>query len=408
MKNFETIKLICEENSKISDKVIDEFLLYYAAERNNLEHEMDQRFAVYKHITKKLQIEWTNKLKSQYIVHKIFKKDGLIKSYLNHTALKKLDIKERNWLYSQAEQSWRFSFSIIKKRPAESFFLMEDVFSNQEFLLYSPGVKKTLEDQSIILWLNLISYNGACWQSFGPIGAYKSFEPDDIFFFATELNPDIADEQQLLANLEYNPVPYMMLLSGANFPMTYNKKDQLVQVIAEYDLETINTKGLTKSFKTEYNKGVYRLSLKNWSDPPHYAQAYFDEKKKIILLFAMTDRGFSALTEGLNEYGYNFSDDPHIRVNLPMVITASDILKRKIRLIEYDYLFSKETSPSDQENIAKLNTFFGLVMPALNAGREPDIDALAVKAGVDIQTARDLYKQIMTKFNKMDKRKKKK
>lgn len=408
MKNFEKIKFKCEENSKISDKVIDEFLLYYAAERNNLEHEMDQRFAGYKHIASKLQIEWTTMLKSQYIVHKIFKKDGLIKSFLNHTALKKLDIKERNWLHSQAEQPWRFSFSIIKKRPAESFFLMEDVFSDQEFLLYSPGVAKTLEDQSIILWFNLISYNGACWQSFGPIGAYKSFEPDDIFFFATELNPDIADEQQLLANLEQNPVPYMMLLSGANTPLIYNKEYQLVHVVAEYDLDSINTKSLTKSFKTEYNKGVYRLSLKNWSDPPHYSQAYFVENKKIMLLSSMTDRGFKALVEGLNEYGYNLSADPLLRVHLSMVFAASDILKRKIRLIEYDDLFSKETSPSDQENLDKLNRFFGLVMSDINAGREPDIDALAIKAGVDIQTARDLYKQVMAKFKKMDNRKKKK
>jgi hypothetical protein len=37
MKNFEKIKAVCEENIKISEKVLDEFLLYYAAKRNNLE-----------------------------------------------------------------------------------------------------------------------------------------------------------------------------------------------------------------------------------------------------------------------------------------------------------------------------------------------------------------------------------
>jgi hypothetical protein len=406
MKNFETIKLICEENSKISSRVIDEFLLYYAAERNNLERVMDQRFAVYKHITHKLQKEWVNSLKSQYIIHKVFKKDGLIKSYLNHTALKKLDIKERNYLEFQAEQAWRFSFSVIKNSPAESFFIMEDVFSDQEFLLYSPGVTKTLEDQSVILWFNLISYNGVCWQSFGPIGAYKSFEPDDIFFFATELKPDIVDEQELLANMEHNPVPYMMLLSGANFPLTYSKEDQLIHAMAEYDLDTINTKSLAKSFKTEYNEGVYRLSLKNWNEPPHFSQAYYDENKKIIRLSSMTDRGFMALVGGLNEYGYNFSYEPFIRVNLSMIITASDILKRKIRINEYEDLFSKETSQPNQENLDKINTFLGLVMPDINAGREPDIDVLAVKAGVDIKTARALIKQIKGKLNDMDNRKK--
>jgi hypothetical protein len=402
MKNFKTIKLICEENSKISGKLIDGFLLYYAAERNNLEHEMDQRFASYKHITQKFQKEWINLLKAQYIVHKVFKKDGLIKSYLNHTALKKLDIKQRDFLEFQAEKAWRFSFSIIKNRPAEDFFLMEDVFSHQEFLLYSPGVTKILEDQSVILWLNLISYNGACWQSFGPIGAYKSFEPDDIFFFATELNQNIVLEEDLLANMEHDPIPYMMLLSGANFPPIYNKTDQVIHVMAEYDLETINTKSLTKSFKTEYNKGVYRLSLKNWSDPPHFSQAYFDENKKIMLLSAMTDRWFKALAEGLNEYGFNFSADPFLRVNLTMISTVSDILKKKIKIDEYEDLFSIETSPADKENIDKLNTFMRLVLPDINAGRKPDIKALAGKAGVDTKTARDLIKQIMGKFNDMD------
>jgi hypothetical protein len=406
MKDFKTVKIICEENSKISSKVIDEFLLYYAAKRNNLEHEMNSGFAAYKHITHKLQKEWINLFKSQYIIHKVFKKDGLIKGYLKHTTLKKLNIKEKKYLEYQLQQPWRFSFSIIKNSPAESFYVMEDIFLNQEFLFYSPGVAKTLEGQSVLLWLNLISYNGACWQSFGPIGAYKSFEPDDIFFFSTELNPEITDEHELLANLESNPLPYMMLISGANLPPIYNKTDQIIHVIAEYDLETIDTKSLTKSFKTEYNKGVYRLSLKKWGGSPHFSQAFFDENKKIILLSAMTDRGFKALAEGLNEYGYSFSSDPFIRVNLSMISTASDILKRKIRLTEYEGLFSKETSPVVKENIDKLNKFLGLVMPEINAGREPDIKKLAVKAGVDIQAARDLIKQIMGKFKDMDNRKK--
>ena len=217
----------------------------------------------------------------------------------------------------------------MKSNPAENFYMMEDVFSGEKYLLYSPGITKTLESQSVILWFNLIAYNGSCYQSFGPIGAYKSFQHNDIFFFATELNPDINEVEELLTNLEYNPIPYMMLIAGANTPLIYSKEDQLVNVMAEYDLDTIDTKSLTKSFKTEYNKGVYRISLKNWSEPPHFSQAYFDENKKIILLTSMTDRGFRALSEEINEYGFDFSFDPFLRVNLSMLITAADILKKK-------------------------------------------------------------------------------
>jgi hypothetical protein len=408
MIDFKKIKLICEENSKISSKVVDEFLIYYAAGRNNLEQEMNKRFAAYKHIISKFPNELTNRLKAQYIAHKIFRQDGHIKSYLNHSALKNLPDKDRNYLVSQAEHSWRFSFSIIKNNPDENFYMMEDVFSNEEYLLYSPGITKTRESQSALLWSNLIAYNGTCYQSFGPIGAYKSFEPDDIFFFATELNPDITEVEELLTNLEYNPLPYMMLLSGANIPLIYSKEAQIVIVLAEYDLDTINTKDLTKSFKAEYNKGVYRLSLNNWSDLPHFSQAYFDEKKKFILLTAMTDIGFKALVEGLNEYGYNLSLNPFLRVNLTMLTTASDILKRKIKLNEYEHLFTKETSPAVKENLSKLNLLLKLAMPDINSGLEPDIEALAEKAGVDLQTASDLIKQIIGKYGKLRNRKKKK
>ena len=397
MKDLKKIKAICEENSKISGKVIDEFLLYYAANRNNLEHQMDLRFASYKHVSRKLQKETVNMLKAQYIAHRIFKKDGLIKGLLTHSAIQKLDTKQRTYLEFQSERAWRFSFSIIKNRPAENFFLMEDVFSDEEFLMYSPGITKTLESQSVILWSNLIGYNGACWQSYGPIGAYNSFEPDDIFFFATELKPEIEDEQELLENIENNPIPYMMLLAGANFPITFNKKDQLIMATAEYDLDSINTKELTKTFKSEYNKGVYRLTLKRWSEMPHFSQAYFDEKKKVLLLSSMTDRGFEVLVENLYEFGYSFSTDPFIRVNPSMITTASDILKKKIRLNQYDHLFEIEQSPSNKESLEKINVLLKLALPDLNAGRQPNIEELAVKAGVDIETAKDIIKQIMDK-----------
>ena len=410
MQDFEKIKLVCEENSKISAKVVDEFLIYYAAERNNLEKDMNQQFATYKHITQNFQSEWVNMLKSQYIAHKIFKKGGLIKTYLNHPALNKLKSDERKYLKFHAENPWRFSFSIIKGNPAENFYIMEDVFREEEFLIYSPGMTVTLKAQPVILWFNMIAFNGTCWQSYGPIGAYRSFEPDDIFFFATELSPDIENEEELLDNLENNPLPYMMLLCGANYPLTVNKKDQMLYVMAEYDIENLDTKSLTAGFKTEYNKGIYRLSLKKWSEHPHFAQSYYDEKNKTITLSSMTDRGFKALVKGLNEYGYDFDSDPSVRVNLTMLKTASDILKRKMDVVKYDHLFSKESSPAVKEGIEKLNMFLNLAMPEINAGLQPDIDALAAKAGIDTDTAKELIAQIDKKLKGNDphsKRKKK-
>lgn len=398
--DFAKIKQICEKNTRISSGVIDEFLIYYAAKRNNLESVMNRKFSGYRHITDQFPKEWVNMLKSQYIAHRIFRQDGLIKSFLNHYAIKGLKKDELKYLENQAENPWRFSFSVIKDKPSTDFYLMEDIFRYEEFLLYSPGVTKTVESQPVNLWLNMIAYNGTCWQSYGPIGFYRSFSQDDIFFFASEVNPDIEDEEDILSDLENDPLPYIMLISGASYPVMVTKKDQILYVQAEYELNEFDTKELKDSFKTEYNKGIYRLSLKRWGVPPHFSQAYFDENNKTILLSAMTDRGFIALVEALNKYGYDFPTDPFIRVCLPMVETASSILKKKIDLISYEKLFSKETSPAVKNELDKLNRFINLALPDINAGNMPDIDALSKKAGVDRESARSLVEDLMKKLKK--------
>jgi len=75
----------------------------------------------------------------------------------------------------------------------------------------------------------------------------------------------------------------------------------------------------------EYNKGVYWFTLNDWGEYPHYANAYYDERKRIILLSSMTDRGFRALAAGINAYGHHFPDEPFIRVNTSMQLVLPDI-----------------------------------------------------------------------------------
>lgn len=161
----------------------------------------------------------------------------------------------------------------------------------------------------------------------------------------------------------------MMLLSGANFPITVHKQDQMVQACAEYSVDKVDTVALKKSFTSEFSNGVYRLTLKKWGEHPHFAQIYYDENKKIVLLSASTDRGFLALVSAINQFGYQFSEEPDIRVNMSMLITSEKILKKKIRLNEYDNLFHIESSPKDKEMLDNLNVFMSLILPDINAGK---------------------------------------
>ena len=90
------------------------------------------------------------------------------------------------------------------------------------------------DSASPILWFNLIGFNGFCWQSFGTVVYYNGFEKEDIWFFATELNPDIEDPGEVMADLEVNPLPYMMLVSASSLPRTFHKEDQLLFLLAEH------------------------------------------------------------------------------------------------------------------------------------------------------------------------------
>jgi len=115
----------------------------------------------------------------------------------------------------------------------------------------------------------------------------------------------------------------------------------------------------------------------------------------------MTDRGFDALVKAFHDFGYTYPKEPFIRTHPSMIATATIIMNKEVELNEYDKLFTIEPSAENKEFIDKLNVFTRLVLPDINAGREPDIEKYAAKAGIDINTARDLIRAIRDKTDEM-------
>lgn len=401
MTDFETMKKICERNFRLSETVIDNYLLYYAGENDNLAREFDQRIGVYKHVTRDLEPSMIARLKSQYIVHRVLKKNGLLRKYLNHAEIKRLPPEELEYLSGMLDRPWRFSYSIIVDKPAADFYQMEDVFTGEPFLIYSRSTTKTLEQYTPMLWFNLISFNGACWQTFGPVSFFLSFDADDIFFFATERNPRVEDGDTLLEDVEKNPVPYMLLLLGAGHPITVDKQDEIVMLLSQCDVKTLDPESLRNDFSIASQSGVYRITLKKWDEPPHLAAAYLDQEENLLTVSAMTDRGFAALVEKLNEHGSKIPADADLRVHPTMIITAEDILKKKIELNPYEGLFPPESTPESKGAVEKMNVFLQSVLPDINAGRIPDIESLAKAAGIDVSLAEQLVANTMERINAM-------
>ncbi len=394
--DYKQVRQVCQENSNFTARVLDEFLLYYAADRGKLNKEADRRMASFKHILGLLDQSWHNMLKSQYIMHRVMKKGGLIQKFLNHAAIKNLAPADREWLAKQAVTPWKFSFSVVIDNPEKDFFLMQDVFSGEEFLLHSPTTTDMLKTSTYSLWFNLISYNGTCWQTYGPLAGYKSFDPDDVYFFATEVNPEIEDDGDLLEDVENNPVPYMMIYAHSDYPLTIHEDHLIQTAITEMEEVELGSGGLEADFDLETSEGVLRLKLKDFGDFPHFAVAYYDEKFQYLQATAMTIKGFEALAEGLKKYGVSISGDPDILVKPAMMTAAESILKKEIELMEMELLFEEESSsPEKEASLDRLNLFLGKAIPMLNAGQEPDLEAIAKEVGIDWEVYQDTIEEVI-------------
>lgn len=396
---FQKIKQTCLQNQELSRRLIDNFILYYAADRFKLDREMNKAFSRYRHFTKEAPEAWINTMKGQYIAHRIFKEDGLINRFINHSALSHLDEEEMAFLRRNQANPWRFSFSEIIDNPSPDFFEMEDVFTGENFLLYSPSTSEILQDKDPLLWFNLLSYNGSCHETYGVINPFLSFEPEDILFYASQLNPNkwIEDPNQLLELVSKDPVPYMLLLLKSELPLVYQGNDQFVQNTAEFLDDSFDSSAVKDAFTVEYAHDVYRMSLKDWSEFPHFSMAYYDKKEQLLFLSAMTDRGYDALVEALNGCGYTLPYNPDFRVNVGMMTTAQEILRKNIKLNTYEDLFENlETEGSDE--IENLNEMLAAVLPDLNAGIKPDVKKLAQQFNVDEENARELIDQIWKKY----------
>ena len=402
MPDYQQLKKICDTNSKETADLLDG-LMYYGGERDKLDHKSIQQLPKYRHMLKEFGNENMGHYTAQYIIHQIFKKKGYIHKYLTHSYCRNLKAEELVYLDFCAQNPWRYSFSVVKNQPAKEFFEMLDVFTGESYLLYSPGAEVTLKEQPVILWFNLICSNGHCYQSFGPIGAFAGFEPDDILFYTSLLCPDQwpLRQNQLVEYIEKNPLLYYFLIYGAKMPLTRHSSDQIIRNVAEYDCDEINLQELGRDFIIDSKRNITRMQLKNWDGPPHFSTAYFDEKNKLLQLSAMTDRGFSHLIKTFNKFDYDLDLDPDYRVNFSMISTAAHILKMDLSENKYAKLFQTKASPKEQKGLDRLNYFISLLVPIINEGGNPDIKSLAEKAEIDLKTAKELAEHLMGKLGRL-------
>jgi hypothetical protein len=69
----------------------------------------------------------------------------------------------------------------------------------------------------------------------------------------------------------------------------------------------------------------------------------------------------------------------------------------------YEDLFQEESTPESKAEVEKLNILLGLALPEINAGRKPDIEALARQTGVDVAVAEQVLASAMERIEALKK-----
>lgn len=393
MLNYSDIKLHCRKTSQISADVVDQFLIYYAAQREKLEREMDGKLLRYHGAGERISESARGYLKAEYIAFKIFKTGGYVSKYLNHVAIKNLPVEQYELLTLYAQTPWRLSFSFILNNPAPDFFEVEDIFSGEVYLLHSPSIQKTPDFENRT-WLMLLGYNGKCWQAYGLNIGFKSFLADDIYFFATEINPAIEGPEMLMKEVERNPFPFFFLLSYSEMPTIVSRGHELRMYVSTDEQNTFESSSWKSSFTLKQKNNVLQLKLKRMGEFPHYAVAYYDEKEKQLIRTSMTEKGFDKLTQALTQTGMDLPTEATISVAAGMVTAAKEILGREIVLNPYQNLFNENSSIAKDEELDKLNRFLDLAIPAFNKNEQVDIRELSRKAGLDESVAEKVWEKV--------------
>lgn len=401
--SFEVLREKCETYSRITDPVLTD-IMYYGAVKSGLDTKFSSYSKRYKHIVSKWDEANWSRFKSQYIVHEIFKNNRLISTYLNHAQIKALPEESRNLLNSLSVKPWRYTFWQIQDCPAPDFFWARDLISLENFLLFSPGVSSYMKSDNPIFFGGMIHASEEnCYQTFGPLVSYLGMDTDDLFYFASEVDPKRYDTGEDVADIIAENL-FMFLLPAAygHIPAQIHGGHEFVFVTGEVDMENFELDRVSQLFKVEYNPPVFKMEHKEFGEFPHYAHSYFHEEDQVLSLSAMTDFGYEQLVSSFNQLKIPVDPAPHVRLHLSMKMAVEEIFRKKVEMTPFEKHFAKgpKVEGSSNKELDKLNHFLQRLMPMLNSNKEIDLDQLIDETGAEPDAAMAIYNQIKQKLGK--------
>jgi hypothetical protein len=280
------------------------------------------------------------------------------------------------------------------------FFDMEDLLSGDTFLLYSPSVSKYETMGQMSMYFTLRCFNGQCYQTYGPITYSRGVQIFDVLFFARQLDSTVETYDELGALMQKDPLPFMTLLMGSEYPAAVHEGSLFVLCQSEIQVPNLDLSAWGKAFDVQEEDGVYKLDLQGWNQPPHYASCYYDRVNRMLLATALTGQAYNSLINTLAEFNVNLPETPDVLLTPAGRTLIQNILGKKLVTNPYAEIFDKDVSPEKQGEIDAANRFLGMLVSAHNSGEEYDLRELAHEAEIPYETAQEIATHIQKRLDR--------
>lgn len=387
----------CRRESDRVSRLVEDLLVPMAAQEYGLERELAQRLEEdYIHIVEKLMPEMLSIIVEQYIAHKIFGVGGLLKHYLNQSIIKNRSPKDINYLEAQLFRPWRLSFMKILTDLKYDFYEMQDVLTGETFTLYSPAVTAYENEHQASLYFTLLAFNEKCYQTYGMVISFVGLQALDLVFYGSQVQGASVAASDVEKMIQADPVPFMMLIAVASFPLSFHKDDLLMNNSTQLEIDSLDPEAWRKSFVIEEKENVYRFSLKRWRMHPHFAHCYFEPEARKFTAYSSTERGWIKLVDVIRNLGIEIPYQPDAKASMVGMVAAENILGKNAFSFPYAELF--DPSPNESKEISEFNHFLSLLLPHFQTGASYDLERLAEEAGISYENAIYLENMIKSKF----------
>jgi hypothetical protein len=269
-------------------------------------------------------------------------------------------------------------------------------------------------------------FNGVCWQSSGMIFAFNALHEDDFYFFATELNSDVASDEMVADELDTNPVPFMMLYGFSRTPELI-QAGSVGRICYSMEEEVIlNLNQLEQDFRICTFQEYVDLKLLTHEGFPHYARAIYHKPTQVLDLHSWTFEAWVALVTALHQSGVHVEEQPLVVISPVMQIATERILQRKLDFLKLPKMLDEQEDKGklieltnhppavtqqmdelilegDGEEAAdeeQMMRFLNLAIPYINEGSGIPVEELAQKAGISYGIAKGMADMLQRKFGR--------